>query len=365
MLEAILGLLKEINSHGFKSYIVGGFVRDHILGIKSNDIDVSTNATPKELKEIFPDSVVPNEDYGSVIVFVNGIKIEITTFRKEIDYIDNRKPGKIIYINDLYEDLLRRDFTINTICMDENGNIIDYLNGRKDLEDKIIRSVGNAEVKFNEDVLRILRAVRFATILDFTLDGQIVDAIAKTRDLLSKLSYNRKKEELDKIFSSSNAKYGIKLLLDLGLDRPLELDRLSKIKNTSSLIGIWSVLDVCDKYPFSSNEKELIKNVNRVIKLNNLDLNTLYQYGLYVNSVAGEIKGIDIKDITKEYNNLQIKSRSEIDISSDTIMEILHKEPGSYLKEVYSDLENMIIHGKLNNNENSIIKYLENKYKEE
>ncbi len=364
MLEAVLELLKKINSYGFKSYIIGGFVRDYLLGIKSNDIDVATNATPKELKNMFPDSVVPNEDYGSVIVFVNGLKIEITTFRKEIDYIDNRHPAKIIYIDNLYDDLLRRDFTINTICMDENGQITDYLNGQKDLEEKIIRSVGDPVKKFSEDVLRILRAIRFATILDFDLDKEIIIAIAKCKHLLNKLSYNRKKEELDKIFSSSNAKKGIKLLIDLGLDKELELERLNKIKNTSSLIGIWSILNVCDKYPFNSNEKELINNVNKVIKLNNLDMNTLYKYGLYVNSVAGEIKGINIKDITKEYNNLKIKSRSEIDISSDTIMEILKKEPGSYLKDVYDDLENMIIHGKLANNENSIKKYLENKYEE-
>lgn len=365
MLEAVLGLLKKINSCGYKSYIVGGFVRDYILGIKSNDIDVATNATPKQLKEIFPDSLVPNEDYGSVIVFVNGIKIEITTFRKEIDYIDNRRPGQIIYIDNLYDDLLRRDFTINTISMDSDGQIIDYLNGKTDLDKKLIKSVGDATVKFTEDALRILRAVRFATILDFQLDEQVIIAIKMCKHYLRNLSYNRKKEELDKIFSSKNAKKGIQLLLDLGLDIDLELDRLRKVKNTSNLIGIWSVLDVCDKYPFNNNEKELIKNVNKVIKLDNLDLNTLYKYGLYVNTIAGEIKGINLLDINKEYNELKIKSRSEIDISSDEIMEILHKEPGSYLKNVYDDLENMIINGKLQNDENSIKKYLENKYREE
>lgn len=364
MLEATLELLKNINSHGFKSYIVGGFVRDYVLGIKSNDIDVATNATPKELKEIFPECTVPNEDYGSVIVYVNGIKVEITTFRKEVEYIDNRKPSKIIYVDNLEEDLLRRDFTINALCMNEFGEVIDYLNGKDDLEKKIIRCVGNPWEKFSEDVLRILRAIRFATILEFDLDQEIVEAIRDCKHLLVNLSYSRRKEELDKIFSSKNAKRGINLLLDLGLDKDLEIDRLNKIKNTSSLIGIWSVLDVCDKYPFSSNEKELIKNVNRVIKLNNLDLATLYKYGLYVNSVAGEIKGIDIKDITKEYNTLAIKSREEIAISSDDIMEVLGKEPGSYLKDVYDDLEKMIIYGKLDNNEVSIKKYLENKYKE-
>ena len=125
MLEVALKLLEEITARGFKAYIVGGFVRDYILGINSNDIDITTSATPKDIKEIFEDSCLPSEDYGSVTVIKKGIRFEITTFRKEIGYIDNRRPAEIKYIDDLYEDLLRRDFTINTICMDEKGEIVD------------------------------------------------------------------------------------------------------------------------------------------------------------------------------------------------------------------------------------------------
>ena len=247
MLEVALKLLEEITSRGFKAYIVGGFVRDYILGINSNDIDITTSATPKDIKEIFDDSCLPSEDYGSVTVIMKGIRFEITTFRKEIGYIDNRRPAEIKYIDDLYEDLLRRDFTINTICMDEKGNIVDLLNGQEDLKNGVIKTVGIAKDRFEEDVLRILRAVRFATILDFRLDNEVIEAIKDRRELLSSLSYNRKKEELDKIFGSSYANKGIELLLGLGLDKYLELDNLSKVKCTSSLIGVWTVLDVMDK----------------------------------------------------------------------------------------------------------------------
>ncbi|MBO5120050.1 MAG: CCA tRNA nucleotidyltransferase, partial [Bacilli bacterium] len=183
MLEVALKLLEEITSRGFKAYIVGGFVRDYILGINSNDIDITTSATPKDIKEIFDDSCLPSEDYGSVTVIMKGIRFEITTFRKEIGYIDNRRPAEIKYIDDLYEDLLRRDFTINTICMDQNGEIVDLLNGREDLEMGIIRTVGVSKERFEEDVLRILRAVRFATILDFKLDNEVIEAIKDTREL--------------------------------------------------------------------------------------------------------------------------------------------------------------------------------------
>ena len=125
MIDIALKLLNEFVSRSYKAYIVGGFVRDYILGIESNDIDITTNATPKEIKEIFEDSCLPNEDYGSVTVMWRGIRFEITTFRREIEYLNNRKPVEIRYIDDLMTDLLRRDFTINTLCMDCDGNILD------------------------------------------------------------------------------------------------------------------------------------------------------------------------------------------------------------------------------------------------
>ena len=362
MLETALKFIEEINSHGYQSYIIGGFVRDYLLDIPSNDIDVATNATPKEIREIFQESCLPKEDYGSVTVISKGVRFEVTTFRKEIGYVDNRKPAKIEYIDDLYKDLLRRDFTINTICMNSNGEIVDFLRGQDDIKDKIIKSVGNAKEKFEEDSLRILRAVRFATILDFKLDDEIVDAIRECKHLLKNLSYYRKKEELDKIFASAKAKEGIQLLLDLKLDKELEIDNLNKVNMTNSLIGIWSVLNVSDKYNFNNTEKELIKNINEALCLNNLDPMALYKYGLYVNSVAGEIKGMDIKTITESYNNLIIQSRQDINVTSDDIMNALSKEPGSYLKEIYDDIEREILYRRLSNETEQILNYVVNNY---
>ena len=345
MLDNALKLLKEINDNGYVAYIVGGYVRDYLLGIESNDIDICTNATPKDVKEIFKDSCLPSEDYGSVTVVVKGVNYEITTFRKDIDYTDNRHPNEIKYIDNLDEDLLRRDFTINTICMDKDGYIIDKLGGKKDLDNRVIKTVGNSVDKFTEDSLRILRAIRFATILDFNLDEEVKDAIIKTGDLLSNLSYNRKKEELDKIFTSPNFKKGIQLLLDLGLDKTLEIPNLYKVldSDVSSSIGIWSILNVGDKYPFNRNEFDIIDNVNKVVELDNLNPSVLYKYGLYVNSVAGKIKKDDIKKITEAYNNLIIKSRKEINITAEEIMAILNKAPGEYLKDIFDDLEEEIL----------------------
>ena len=364
MLEIALKLIEEINSFGFKAYIIGGFVRDYILDIESNDIDIATNATPKEIREIFKDCCSSSEDYGSVTVVKKGIRFEITTFRKEIGYINNRRPAKVQYIDDLYQDLLRRDFTINTICMNSKGEIIDFLSGKNELDSKVIKTVGNAFDKFKEDSLRILRAVRFATILDFSLDNEVVAAIKENRGLLKKLSYFRKKEELDKIFASPYAKKGIDLLLELGLDKYLELDNLNKVSYTNSLIGVWSILNVTDKYPFTNNEKELIMSINEALRLNNTDPVALYKYGLYVNSVAGEIKGLDIKTVTESYNNLVIQSRRDLDITSEDIMIVLGTEPGVYLKDIYDHIEREILYRRLNNNNEKLLDYIKEKYKD-
>ena len=246
--------------------------------------------------------------------------------------------------------------------MDESGQIIDLLSGKDDIEKKVIRTIGDANHKFEEDCLRILRAVRFATILDFDLDDDVVKAIYSYKYLLKNLSYYRKKEELDKIFTCSNSMKGIKLLLDLGLDVELELPKLKDVKNTDDLIAVWSILNVVDKYPFTSNERELIANVNEALKLNNLDPMALYKYGLYVNSVAGGIKGLDKKRITESYANLVIHSKKDLNISCEKILKALNKKPGSYLKELYDDLIHAVLYRRVKNEEKDILEYIVGKY---
>lgn len=362
MLDNALKLVNELVAHNYKAYIVGGFVRDYLLGIDSQDVDIATNATPKEIKEVFEDSFLPTEDYGSVIVNKYGIRFEITTFRKEFSYQDHRKPVEIQYIDDLYQDLLRRDFTINAICIDENGEVIDFLGGRDDLERKLIRTIGDAADRFQEDALRILRAIRFATVLDFQLDASVSSAILETRHLLSELSYQRKKEELDKIFASGHADKGIDLLLQYHLDKNLELEKLSQVENTDSVIGIWSVLDVDLLYPFSNNEKEMMADIRKAMSLNNLDPMALYEYGLYVNSVAGEMKGLDKKKITESYNALIIHSRSDLDVTSEEIMECLDREPGEYLSDIYEDIEREVLYRRLPNQKQKLLSYIKEKF---
>ena len=184
MKEIGIEVLNTIYNYGYEGYIVGGFVRDYLLEIKSIDIDITTNATPMELKNIFPNIEISNRNYGSVTLNYKNYRFEITTYRKDMEYMDNRHPSSIVYVNDLKTDLLRRDFTINAICMDKDGNIIDLLNGKLDLDNKIIKSISESNKSFQDDALRILRAIRFATVLDFEISEEVKNAIIANKHLL-------------------------------------------------------------------------------------------------------------------------------------------------------------------------------------
>ena len=347
---------------GYLAYIVGGYVRDMLLDKESFDIDICTSATPREIMDIFDIEKASDYKYGCVKIVYKGVKFDVATFRKDIKYEDNRKPIKIKYIGDLKKDLLRRDFTINTFCIDKDGNILDVLNVRDDLDNRLIRTIGNPRYKIKEDALRILRAVRFATILDFEIDKKTKEYIIKYGYLLKKLSYNRKKEELLKIFSSSNKEKGRKLLIDLNLWKYLDLINLTDIVMCDDILGIWSQLDDISNYPFSNYEKQQIKIIKKLSK-REIDDYDLYCYEPYLCSIAGQINGSDTSNMMKRYDNLIIKSFKDVDISPTCISTILEKEPGKYIKDIMNDVEKKIIFKEIPNIEKNIKKYIIDNYK--
>lgn len=355
MYNSAVNVISKIESYGFKAYIVGGYVRDKYIQRNSSDVDICTNATPKDLKKIFSNASIGKEQYGSVSLTYKKIRFEITTFRKELEYSGNRLPVKIKYIDSLEEDLKRRDFTMNTMCINSCGETIDILRAKYDIDEKLIRTVGSPRIKLKEDCLRILRAVRFATTLDFKLESDLRKYIIRYKNLLLKLSFTRKKEELDKIFSSINNKKGIELILELGLKDVLNLPDLDKIVITEDAIGIWSQLYVDDFYPFSNNERELMENIRKIESLNNI---SLYNNGLYESQIYAEINGISKKEIRKKYMDLPIKNRKDINITSMKICEILNIKPSKKIKEIYLELEYKIINNELINEYEYIEKYL-------
>jgi len=364
MKDKALEVLKIFENNGYMAYIVGGFVRDYIIGKKTLDIDICTNATPKEIIEIFDCVKISNFSYGSVNIVYKKVKFDVTTFRKDIKYEDNRKPIKIKYISDLKTDLLRRDFTINTLCMNSNGEIIDLLNSRVDLENKLIKTVSNPRYKIKEDSLRILRAIRFATILDFEIDSKTKKYLMKYGYLLKKLSKDRKKDELTKIFSSINKEKGRNLLLELKLDKYLEISNLKDITLCDDIIGIWSQLDVLNIYPFTKIEKDNINNIKELLNYKEIDVYTLYKYGLYLSTVVYDIKNKDKVILNEMYRNLPIYNSKEIDINPLDIANVLGREPGSYIKEIIEDLEKQIVYKTIDNTKEDIVRYIVSNYKE-
>lgn len=362
MNDKIKEILEMITNKGFKAYVVGGYVRDYLRKIKSIDVDICTNARVKDLMEIFKDYKVTPLEYGNILLETKDYLYEITTFRKDIDYINNRKPI-IEYVDTLEEDITRRDFTVNSICMDKDGKIIDLLNGKKDLNKKIIRTIGDPYFKIKQDSLRILRAIRFASCLNFKIEDNLKNAIKENKDLLKDLSYERKKEELTKIFTSDNKAYGIKLLKELDLLEVLELTNIDNVLRTKDLIGMWSTITINDNYPFTKKEKDLINNINKLLKEDLNDIFVLYKTGLYEINIVCDLKKLSKKKYSNKYEKLVIKDKNEIDITTEDICILLNKEPGCFLKEIYNDLEKNILLKNVKNNKEEIEKYILNNYK--
>lgn len=363
MKQKALEILNVFYDHGYEAYVVGGFVRDMFLGKESYDVDIATNATPKEVKELFSEVTLPSLSYGSVHLSYKKTNFEITTYRMDLEYQNKRKPSKIIYTDKLIIDLKRRDFTINTLCMDRLGNVIDLLNATPDIKNKIIRTVGDANRKLSEDSLRILRAIRFATTLDFELDYELKKAITNNKEALNDLSYFRKKQELNKIFSSTNVLKGISLLKEFNLCDYLGIKIDKKIVKTDDPIGIWVQVTPCDKYQFTNNEKDYLKALTSVLKDGKINNMELYRNGNYVCYIAAQILNIDKSSIYDKYDNLPIKKQDDILISKKQIIDLLDLKDKSVLKNIMSDLEEKILFGKIDNNYEVLSNYIIDRYK--
>ncbi len=350
--KAIL-LLKEIKQNNQQAYIVGGFVRDYLRGIWSSDIDICTSMTPDLLKKQF---VVKEEHYGSTVIEYQGELFEVTTFRKEIGSKQNRYPDKIVYTSSLEEDLKRRDFRMNAICMNENKEIIDLLGGKKDVYKRQIVCIGNPEQRLEEDALRILRAIRFATTLNFSLNHSLSKAIIKQKDLLKEISYQRKKEELDRIFSSERVFQGRKLLIEHQLLDVLEIPNLKDIVLYPNELLIWMQLEVDDIYPFTKEEKKQMKYL-RKCKDEPWNIYRIYESDLDTAILIGMMKGKGREEIKILKKNLPIHTRKDIQITSTELQRLIPKEKISHY---YKKIEQAILTTQLKNQNDDIKKWIQN-----
>ena len=219
--KQVESVIEKLEKKNFQAFVVGGCVRDLLRKVKPNDWDIATSAKPEEMEKIFPKSFNINK-FGTITVLIDSKKenlkeIEITTFRTEEKYTDKRHPDKVSWAKTIEQDLARRDFTVNAIALDTKGNFIDPFNGQKDLKNKTIRAVGKPEERFQEDALRLMRAVRFATTLNFEIEKKTFSAIKENAGLLEFISKERIRDEFLKIIMTKKAMEGIELLRETGL----------------------------------------------------------------------------------------------------------------------------------------------------
>jgi poly(A) polymerase len=210
----------ELLRNGHQALLVGGCVRDLLLGREPADYDVATDATPERVTEIFPEGIGVGAQFGVVLVPRDGLKVEVATFRSDVGYTDGRHPDAVVYSKTPQEDVQRRDFTINGLLMrHDSSEVLDYVGGQEDLRASVIRAIGEPEKRFGEDKLRMLRAVRFAARLDFVIDASTFAAIKKLAPEIAQVSAERVREELTKLLTEGAAKLGLTLLDESGLLR--------------------------------------------------------------------------------------------------------------------------------------------------
>jgi len=215
----VLEVCRRLRDVGYESYLVGGALRDHIVGRVPKDYDVATNALPDKVTTLFKKVVPTGLQFGTVSVHLGGMEIEVTTYRSDGRYLDGRRPSEVSFANSVEEDLARRDFTINALAFDPIGEsrVIDPFGGESDIYSKRIRAVGDPAARFAEDGLRAMRAVRFAAQLGFTIEAPTFKAIKRSYDVFEKISMERIRDELIKVLESEHRTYGVELLVSSGL----------------------------------------------------------------------------------------------------------------------------------------------------
>ncbi|NLP49218.1 CCA tRNA nucleotidyltransferase [Bacillus sp. RO1] len=375
-------IIERLEDNGHEAYFVGGSVRDTLMDREIGDIDIATSATPEEIQAIFPKTVDVGAEHGTIIVLTSEQEsYEVTTFRTDGNYTDNRHPDEVIFVKSLEEDLKRRDFTMNAIAMNKHGKILDPFDGEKDIHRKVIRTVGKATERFREDALRMLRAVRFASQLSFSLEADTFLGIQADKALLENVSIERKTIEMEKLLLGQGVKFGLELLVTTGIhsflpwfdgkeEQLLEIGDLplQRLQNRSA---IWTVLAYglkIDKHEveFFLTSWKLPKKIIKSVVENLLLIEQLQQFGWEKESVyrAGLERSLEAhhvmcvlsldEEISKNkineiYDNLPIYSLKDVVLNGHDLMEMAGGKRGKWISEILADLEMTLIHGEIEN----------------
>ncbi|MCK1982455.1 MULTISPECIES: CCA tRNA nucleotidyltransferase [Peribacillus] len=378
-------ILELIEEAGYEAYFVGGSVRDYILGRPINDVDIATSATPQEIKRIFPNTADIGIDHGTVLVITDTGTYEITTFRTESGYSDFRRPDAVQFVRSLTEDLQRRDFTMNAMAMDKTGKIIDPFNGKRDLAGKRIITVGNPHERFHEDALRMMRALRFVSQLDFVLDKETFDSLKDNAQIISEIAVERILVEFEKLLAGSNKVRAFSLLLESGLYQYLPLfsskkDHLMELLNLPlhqlKVAEIWSIIMVHTKdqeLEEAMREWKLpmksIRNVQRTIQLvkkedpSAIDVfHAGHDVFVQAAKVRAAMTGGNVSDAEENahqsYNGLIIKQMSDLAVTGTDLLNWQQEKPGPWVKEYLEKILKAVLNEELSNDKEEIKRWL-------
>ncbi|VEF47990.1 tRNA cytidylyltransferase [Bacillus freudenreichii] len=383
-----LPIIEDIQNAGFEAYFVGGSVRDHLLGKEIHDVDIATSATPAELKGIFSKTVDVGIEHGTIIVIIQGQGFEVTTYRTEAEYKDYRRPETVAFVRNLTEDLKRRDFTMNAIAMDNNGELVDPFEGQKALKEQLIETVGSADERFQEDALRLMRAVRFVSQLGFRLEHQTERAIATHACLLKHIAVERVMVEMVKLLDGPNKSEAFNILFTSGL-----------YKYLPSLFNEKKVIDATMKYQISSlNEDDMwllalyladaddhaeelkswklpskkIKSLVRAIDFLNRRL--LHEWTSFELFSAGRETAILVETvyqtiqhgslmesvtlINSRFDQLPIKSRQELAVTGNDLLSWSDITAGPWMKELLEKIIQAVLNNDVSNDKEEIRRWV-------
>ena len=367
-------VLKKLHEAGYEAFFVGGYVRDMLLGIKSTDIDITTSALPEEVIDIFDQVKETGKKYGSVTVIIDEFKYEVTTFRSDGEYNDNRRPESVEYTKNLKSDLNRRDFTINALVMDSKEIIYDNFNSKEDLEKRIIRTINDPFKRFEEDSLRILRAFRFVSKIGFDIEEKTLEAMKELASSVKNISIERVMVELNKIFRGKYRNKALKYMKETGVDKELYgisegLEFVSKLNIELEPIEVFIICfifsDINETWKFSNKHYRLIDQIltlQEVIKEDVFNKFIVYVNGLEACLLCNKINVIlGYKDqevlIRKLESELPIKDVCDLKFKGQDILWLTSLKKKSVIGMVVDDLKYNVIMGYMPNDYDILKEY--------
>ncbi|MFD0943481.1 CCA tRNA nucleotidyltransferase [Savagea faecisuis] len=366
-------VIERLFEAGYEAVYVGGALRDIALGLTPKDIDIATAATPEEIEALFHRTIDVGKEHGTIIVLVGEEQLEVTTYRSESTYSDHRRPDDVTFVRSLHEDLKRRDFTMNAMAIDHRGQWIDPFDGLRHIQERTIQAVGQADERFEEDALRMIRAVRFVSTLGFTVESETQRAMQKHASLISYLAMERIKQEFDKMFRGEHLVQALHLLYETGLHRylpasqeELPLQPFSLVQQPIEGWVLWAKYhhltsaDVAKAYKLSKKEREAIERYLTLAQEREWTLWTVYHYSL---EELLFIRRLNERPETEQQlrqmkAQLPIQSKRDLAFDGKDVKRYYPNCLGENIGQLLTEIERAVVLRKVSNDTEEIIEWV-------